>query len=142
MNEEHKHAILIIRKDNKFLQYYDERWEGFLFPNLKMTDEFNENKIIEHISNILKINKDDINVDLLFNKIHSKFSESAKKYKTYNHYFYEVKINEIDRMFNENEFYNDTEYKWYTMEELENDDRIQKINSDIVGFVKNIKFNK
>lgn len=27
-------------------------------------------------------------------------------------------------------------YKWFSYDELKNDERIQKVNSDIVGFVK------
>ena len=32
---EHVHSIIIIRKDNKFLNYFDERWNMYLFPNIK-----------------------------------------------------------------------------------------------------------
>ena len=32
---EHIHSIIIIKKDNKYLNYYEERWELYLFPNIK-----------------------------------------------------------------------------------------------------------
>ena len=28
------HSIIIIKKDNRFLNYYDERWKTYLFPNI------------------------------------------------------------------------------------------------------------
>ena len=32
-----KHAIIIIKnKENKYLQYYDERWQSYLFLNCKI----------------------------------------------------------------------------------------------------------
>ena len=81
---ERKHAIIIIKNEkNKYLQYYDNRWESYLFPNCK----------INH------------------------------------HYFYKCKI--------EKEFENrKIQFKWYSMEELLGDERIQMVNSDIVEYVK------
>ena len=32
---EHTHSIIIIKKGNKFLNYYDENWKMYLFPNFK-----------------------------------------------------------------------------------------------------------
>lgn len=38
---------------------------------------------------------------------------------------------------NQKEFnINDIEYKWFTIEELEENERIQKVNGDIVSFIK------
>ncbi len=67
-------------------------------------------------------------------KKHKKFSESAKIEKEYIHYFYNVKIEE---KFTDKEFLiNGIKYKWFNYSELMNDERIQKVNSDIVQFVK------
>ena len=64
-------------------------------------------------------------------KVHTKFSESAQREKEYQHYFYDVKIEGID-----SHFFDTTKYRWYSYDELLNDDRIKKVNSDIVGFIK------
>lgn len=90
--------------------------------------------IKEEIQNKLKIDKNLIEARCVGYKRHRKFSESAKKEKEYVHYFYDIHLNtrlnlddfEIDGIL----------YKWYTYEELMNDSRIQKVNGDVIGFMK------
>ena len=74
------HSIIIIKKDDKFLNYYDDRWDMYLFPNIKRNniDEIKE-----------KYNTD--NVRFLFDKEHDKYYVSHGENRTYHHYFYEVK---------------------------------------------------
>ena len=82
----------------------------------------------------VKIDKNLIEARCVGYKRHRKFSESAKKEKEYVHYFYDIHLNtrlnlddfEIDGIL----------YKWYTYEELMNDSRIQKVNGDVIGFMK------
>ena len=31
-----KHAIIVIKNNNKYLQYYDLRWDSYLFLNCKL----------------------------------------------------------------------------------------------------------
>ena len=51
MSTEHNHAIIIIKnEEGEYLQYFDNRWNSYLFLNLKMTSEFNENYIKAEIS--------------------------------------------------------------------------------------------
>ena len=125
---ERKHAIIITKNEkNKYLQYYDNRWESYLIPNCKIEDKTNCDKIKEEIFEKYGIKIKNINYKM--EKIHSKFSESDKIQKTYHHYFYEC---ETEKEFKNN----DIQFKWYSMEELLKDERIQKVNSDIVGYVK------
>lgn len=35
---EYIRSIILIKKDNKYLDYYDERWNMYLFPNMKEND--------------------------------------------------------------------------------------------------------
>ena len=107
---EHVHSILIIKKNNKFLNYYDERWKIYLFPNMKGNN-------IEEIKN--KYNTD--NVKLLFDKVHDKYSVSHKEIRTYHHYFYEVDA--------------DINGEYFTLEELINDSDIKKYNEDIIKYI-------
>jgi len=136
--KEHKHTILIIKnKEKAYLQYYDLRWNSYLFFNTKIVDSLEEDDIKEKISQELHISKDKIEVTILFDKVHSKFSESAQKEKLYHHYFYQISFKEEPDFFKKKEFtINETKYKWFKMSELENNQRIQKVNSDIVGFIK------
>lgn len=106
------HSIIIIKKDNKFLNYYDNRWNMYLFPNIKGND-------IEDIKN--KYHTD--NVKYLFDKVHNKYSISHNKNKKYHHYFYEVNANNISG-------------KYFTLDELLADSKIKENNSDIISFIE------
>ena len=38
--DKHTHAIIIIKNNNgEYLQYFDTRWDSFLFPNCKLSHE-------------------------------------------------------------------------------------------------------
>ena len=131
-NSKSRHAIIVIKnKENKYLQYYDERWDSYLFLNCKLYDDSNNEIIKEYVSKQLSIDINKITSIYVGEKVHTKFSESAQKEKEYQHYFYDVKIEGIDSLLLDN-----TKYRWYSYDELLNDDRIKKVNSDIVGFIK------
>ena len=57
---EHVHSILILKKNNKYYTYYDNRWGMELFPNIKGNS-------IDDIKEYLKtnLNIDNCNVELL-----------------------------------------------------------------------------
>ena len=44
---EHKHTILIIKNNDKYLQYFDERWNSYLFLNTKVQGSVNEKELIK-----------------------------------------------------------------------------------------------
>jgi hypothetical protein len=135
-----KHAIIIIKNEqNDYLQYFDEIWNSYLFVNYKLEENFNEEKIIENISNEFKINKEEIECTYIAEKTHKKFSESAKKEKEYQHYFYSIHIKNMPNIMKQKSFtLNNKKYEWYSLNALECDERIQKVNGDIVGFVKEL----
>ncbi|MCR5483733.1 MAG: hypothetical protein K6E99_04965, partial [Bacilli bacterium] len=95
----------------EFLNYYDERWEMYLFPNIKGND-------IEEIKN--KYNTD--KVKFLFDKVHDKYSVSHNENRTYHHCFYEVDA--------------DIEGEYFTLDELLKDEKVKENNSDIITFIK------
>ena len=107
---EHVHSIIIIKKDNKFLNYYDERWEMYMFPNIKGNN-------IEEIKN--KYNTE--NIRLLFDKVHEKYSVSHNKMRTYHHYFYQVDT--------------DINGEYFSLEELLENPRVKKYNEDIINYI-------
>ena len=111
-NMEHVHSIMIIKKENKYLNYYDDRWKMYLFPNMKGNN-------IEKIKAKYKTD----NVKFLFEKVHEKFSVSNNKIKLYHHYFYEVDDADI-------------EGEYFTLEELLKDPKVKENNEDIISFIK------
>ena len=136
---ERKFAIIIIKnKNNEYLQYYDERWNSYLFLNCRIESEFDIEKIKEEIRT--KLNIANIDIFYVIDKIHTKFSESDKIYKEYHHYFFTINMNEVnDEILNKEFIINDKKFKWYSYKELKEDKRIQEFNSDIVDFIKEIE---
>ena len=119
------HAIIIIKNKDKYLQYYDERWDSYLFPNMKLKKQFTDIDIIEYVEN--NLNKKVIDCTFIKNIIHSKYSVSHKEVREYNHYFYLVNIDNYDF---------DNTYKFFSMDELKNNKRIMEVNSDIVSYIE------
>ena len=105
------HSIIIIKKDDKYLNYFDDRWGMYLFPNIKGHD-------IEDIKKMY--NTED--VKFLFDKVHTKYSVSHNEDRVYHHYFFEVN--------------KDVDGKYFTLDELLEDDKVRENNSDIIGFIK------
>lgn len=129
------HSIIVIKNDrNEYLQYFDERWNSYLFLNCKLPNGDDAGIVKEKIFDALNIKKEFIKVSLIGNKQHEKFSESDKIKKEYVHYFYKV---DLDEKLENNEFeVNGIKYKWFSYTDLMKNDRIQQVNSDIVQFVK------
>ena len=125
----HKHSIIIIKnEENEYLQYFD---------NSKMNNKNDVESIYNKLKQMLEIEKEDISISFIGEKTHKKFSESAKIEKEYQHYFYKVKLLKSKEKFNQKEFECfDIKYKWFSFEEFQKDERIQKVNSDIIQFVK------
>lgn len=129
------HSIIVIKNDdNKYLQYFDERWNSYLFLNCKLPNGDDANIVKNKISDALNMKKDAINVSFIGSKRHEKFSESDKVLKEYVHHFYRA---DLGKKLNDNEFeINGVKYKWFSYSDLMKDGRIKKVNSDIVRFVK------
>ena len=129
------HSIIVIKnKKGEYLQYFDQRWNCYLFLNCKLPNGEDSEIVKEKISEAFNISTGKINVVLKGEKRHRKFSESAMKEKEYTHLFYEAKIGmEIeDKSFN----INGIQYKWFSYSELLQDERIKKVNYDIIEYVK------
>lgn len=130
-----EHAIIVIKNEkNEYLQYYDKIWQSFLFLNCKLPNGNDTEIVKDKLFSEFNIEKEMIKVSYIGKKEHIKFSESAKTEKKYIHYFYNVKIDTdlIENMIK----LNSDKYKWFSYSDLLNDKRIQKVNGDIVGFIK------
>jgi hypothetical protein len=115
---EHVHSILIIKDGNKYYNYYDNRWNMLLFPNIKGN---NIDDIKKYLLDTFNISTD--NITLLFDKVHDKYSIPHEENRTYHHYFYYVDIKLDDN-------------NYYTLDELLEDDKVKENNSDIVSYIK------
>ena len=138
VNTPSKHAIIIIKNNNnEYLQCYESSWKSYLFLNCKVKEKNDLEPVKICIKE--KLGVEPQNITYLFNKIHSKYSVKHQKMREYEHYFYLVDI-DTKTLEAKKEFeLNDNKFKWFRMEELENDSRIQEVNSDIVKFIKESK---
>lgn len=137
----HEHSIVVIKDtfnkfSNRYLVYKDLIWNCDFFPNYK-TNENNENFIKEHLSNELKIVRDDINLKYVCKNISEKYYERTKEIKIYDHRFYLAEIKNFNDLMKNCSFEIDGKiYYWKTINELELDREVIKKNSDILNVVK------
>lgn len=133
---ERKHAIIIIKNSKEeYLQYFDKRWNSYLFLNCKIKDKYDIEAIEYEVMQKLNIKTKEILYR--FDRIHTKFSESDKINKEYHHYFYDVILENDRGIENTKEFKNgNIDFKWYSYRELLQDNRIQEVNGDIIRFIK------
>lgn len=75
----------------------------------------------------------------VISKIHQKYSETAKKQKTYEHYFYEGNIISFpDEMKKEHFVIAGVDYYWKTIQDLEQDENVKQKNLDVLKYVKEL----
>ena len=130
-----KHAIIVIKNEKgEYLQYFEPNWQSYLFLNCKLENSEDISKISEVVLKMLGTECQDIIYK--FNKIHTKFSVKDQIDKEYQHFFYLVTLKDAISEENKEFIKNNIQYKWFSLEELEHDLRIQEVNSDIVGFIR------
>lgn len=145
--KEHPHSIVLIKdtfreNTNRFLVYYDARWDCRLFLNYAtITSDLtlDEENIAKHLQMELKVSGDSLKGTFEFEKVHEKYSVSAKENKCYRHRFYRFEITEFSEEIEQDSFEIDgKKFYWMSIAEMEQDKRIMEVNSDIVGMVKKV----
>ncbi|MCR5625679.1 MAG: hypothetical protein K6F99_00015 [Lachnospiraceae bacterium] len=142
--EEHPHSIVLIKDtfnkhSNRFLVYYDNRWNCKLFINYHTMENEDDNikNITRHLSQELKVDESNIRGAFSFEELHEKYSPSHKENRWYKHRFYEFRINSFQDRTEQDEFEIDSKkYYWMSIAEMEQDPDIMKNNNDVVGMVK------
>lgn len=139
----HNHSIVVIKDTfdkfpNRYLVYEDQRWDCNFFLNYKENPN-NEDFILNHLSNELKIQKKDIELVFVAQKLHEKYSESAKENKMYSHKFYSATVKEFPQEMQNDSFEIDGRiYHWKNIPELEQDPNVQEKNLDVLNYVKEL----
>lgn len=102
------------------------------------TSEYqNEENIIQRLSNKLKIDTKYIKVQYISDRLQPKFSEKDQIHKVYQHSLFQGYIAQFPPNMKQDEFEIDgTRYRWWTIQEMEDDKTIMKVNRDVVSFVK------
>ncbi len=142
---EHPFSIVAIKDTfreypNKYLLYYDTRWNCWFFMNFRTKEnpEVNVSSIKSGISAKLKVDVNDIELDYKAEAMHHKHSESDNEDKWYHHSLYNCELlNFRDELEQDNFIIDDVKYKWMTIAEMEKNPSIKQHNMDVVEFVKN-----
>ena len=143
--KEHPHSIVLIKdtfhsNDNRFLLYYDARWNCRLFLNyatITSDYELDMENIVRHLQMELKVSKNNLDGAFAFEKVHEKYSVSAKENRCYRHRFYQFLIKQFDEKIEQDSFEIDgKKFYWMSIAEMEQDKRIMEVNSDSVSMVK------
>ncbi len=143
--KEHPHSIVLIKdtfrpNSNRFLVYYDARWDCRLFLNYAtITDDFSkdEENIAKHLQMELKVPTDQMESAFEFEKVHEKYSPTSNENKCYRHRFYKFIFNQFTDKIMQDEFEIDgKKFYWMSIAEMEADKKIMERNEDVVGFVK------
>lgn len=130
----HKFSLIAVKNPiGKYLQKYDGRWNCWLFPYIKTTENNKENAD-KYMSELIQR---PIDTCYIAQTRHCKYSESDNVYKIYDHKLYGVLLDQIPEIMQQDEFYiDDVKYRWMSMAELEQDENIMKKNDDVIAFVK------
>ncbi len=125
----HEFSLLAVRKSTgEFLQVFDSRWQCWLFPYIKSTDE-NKANVDTFASNLL--NKE-TSTEYVTSAKHCKYSVSDQVYKIYNHKLYKVLVDD-SYVIPEN---SEQQLRWMSINELETNSDIMEKNDDVIAFVK------
>ncbi len=138
---QHNHSLIAIRdtfeKENRFLVYYDERWDCKLFLNYKTVDQNNEDVIIDRISADLDVDKRKVSCNYVTSRVQEKYSVSHQENRIYNHRLYEVTLSKYSEKMKKDSFVvNGKRYYWMSVTEMEKDENIMEKNREVVDFVK------
>lgn len=145
--KEHPHSIVLIKDTfnpnaNRFLVYYDSRWDCRLFLNYDtITSDFqqDEDNITHHLQLELKVPEEKMECAFEFEQVHEKYSVSAKENRCYRHRFYKFVITEFSEFIMQDSFVIDgKQFFWMSIADMEKDKRIMEANSDIVNMVKKV----
>ena len=138
----HRFSIVTVKDEykefpNRFLLYYDQSWKCWFFFSFATSEYDNEDNIIQRLSNKLKIDSKYIKVRYITDRLQPKFSEKDQIHKVYQHSLYQAVIAKFPKEMQQSTFkLEGTQFKWWTIEEMELDEEIMKKNADVVAFVK------
>lgn len=143
---QHEYSLCVIQDNfsekERYLVYYDSRWDCKFFLNYKTNAGDNETYLVKCISNDLKLDEKNIYCKYLTSKIQTKFSESHNENRVYNHRLYHVTVPSMPKKYQKDDFVvGDRHYFWMTIAEMKQDTNIIKKNLDVVHFVQENKAN-
>lgn len=127
---------------NRYLTYYDERWNCWFLPNHRSFDSYEEDKrkFSSYLSSEFKIPSDDFQMRFVGTAASTKFSTAHNEERTYDYRLYLASVIRIpDAWDAEGEFaIGSKKCKWMTVDEMLNDRKIYAINHDVIQMLKDL----
>ena len=134
---------------NRFLVYYDEIYHCYLCPHFPITkeeikDNFYSEKILEYISNELRVSKKHLFVNSVRQqKEHVKYSLRENDNKNFLFYYCKVDISNFDKyqnIKNDSFIIQGKKFAWVSLAELRKDTNTMERNSDVVNYLESNKW--
>ncbi|MBR4513933.1 MAG: hypothetical protein IKO61_03510 [Lachnospiraceae bacterium] len=138
----HRFSVVIIKDTfneyaNRYLLRYVRDWDCRLFFSFRTQENDNEGHLVSELSNALHIPTSDIEISFCNSDYVTKYSESDKVTKTYDHRYYVATIkNFSDTVKKEHFVIDDIDYYWMTYESMNSDERIREVNKDVIDYVR------
>ena len=138
----HRFSIVVIKDTyntyaDRYLLRYVPSWDCDLFFSFRTQDVENERFIKTQLSNALHVERDSITLEYKSEELQTKYSQSGKEVKTYNHKFYLAAIADFPDILRADEFtIEDMKYKWLSIPKMLEDSRIREVNADMVQYVR------
>ena len=127
---------------NRYLTYYDERWNCWFLPNNHSFDSYEEDKakLSSYLSSEFKIPSDDFQMRFVGTSASTKLSTEHNEERTYDYRLYLASAIRIpDTWSSEGEFAVEfRKCKWMTVDEMLNDKKIYAINHDVIQMLKDL----
>lgn len=142
------HPFSIINIQDTFMTYphryllrYDVDWACYLFPSFptKLTEADNQEYLKKVLANALEVPINHLTLSLKEEIIQRKFSEKDKVQKRYDHKFYQCQIQDMPKRLQADTFIiGGVNYKWMTIEAMQQDTNIMNKNRDVVDVVSRL----
>lgn len=120
---------------NKVLLHYKRDWETYMFLSFRTALDNDEENIANRVAASLKVKRDRIRVKFLIEMpCQPKYSPQYKAERLYDNRYYQVYIDDFPNELRRSSFIIEhVNYKWMTLEEMQNDKKISQNNTDIVS---------
>lgn len=124
---EHTYYLVVVKdaSSDRYLVYYDERWDCKLFPNYKGS----ESALKEQVAADLGLDSTNLLFDYIASRVQEKYSVSHSEMRIYNHRLYGMHYCDFPERFKQDNFViNGKHYYWMSMSKMEKDKNIQEKN--------------
>ena len=125
------------------LKYFQGGWKTYMFLSYRSAPENDESNVISRVAASLKIERSHLKVRFLTEVPYQpKYSPDHQSVRMYHNKYYQVFISDFSDVLKQPAFTLDgTKYKWMTLEEMWEDDKIKENNADVLREFEKYIFN-